>query len=82
MSIRACALLGDGKSSDGARRALEALAPASPYAVSGDLSLVPVYVLGQAYLASGQSENAAAAFQNVLDHYGVTRNYITDPSHA
>ena len=76
-TIRACALLGDGKSSDGARRALEALAPASPYAVSGDLSLVPVYVLGQAYLASGQSENAAAAFQNVLDHYGVTRNYIT-----
>jgi tetratricopeptide (TPR) repeat protein len=77
--IRACALLGDGKSPDGARRALEALAPTSPYSMSGNLSLVPVYVLGQAYLASGQSENASSAFQNILDHYGVTRNYITGP---
>ena len=76
-TIRACALLGDGKSPEGARRALEALAPTSPYAMSSVFFMVPVYVLGQAYLASGQSENAAAAFQNILDHSGMTRNNIT-----
>ena len=75
--IQACALLGPGKTPDDANKALETLAAASPYAMSGLLSLVPIYVLGEAYLASGQSENAGAAFQNILDHYGITRNYVT-----
>jgi hypothetical protein len=77
--IRASSLLGEGKTPEDARKALEMLAPASPYAMSGNLYLLPIYVLGQAYLASGQSENAAVAFQNILDHYGVTRNCVIVP---
>ncbi|RXH54667.1 winged helix-turn-helix domain-containing protein [Granulicella sibirica] len=78
-TINACGLLGKGKSHEEARRAVEALAPASPYMMSGNLSMVPLYTLGQAYLASGQTNEAAAAFRTILDHRGVTRNYIVGP---
>ena len=78
-TIRARNLLGDGKSKAAARRAIAALEPASPYMLSSDLWLVPEYELGQADLASGQSSNAAAIFQNILSHPGVTRNSVISP---
>jgi DNA-binding winged helix-turn-helix (wHTH) protein/tetratricopeptide (TPR) repeat protein len=78
-TIHACGFLSNGNSREEAHRAIEALAPARPYMMSGNFSLVPVYVLGQAYLASGQSENASSAYKTILNHSGVTRNYITSP---
>lgn len=78
-TMRAALLLGNGRSPDQARRAIEALGPASPYGLSSGLYLVPIYVRAQAYLASGQSANAAADFQTILDHSGVTRNFIIGP---
>jgi len=38
-------------------------------------TLYPVYLRGQAYLASGQGGMAAAEFQKILDHSGVVRNF-------
>jgi hypothetical protein len=78
-TIRSYGLLSREKSRDGARQAIDALAPERPYMMSGNYSLVPAYVLGQAYLASGQSKDASSAFKIILDHTGVTRNYITGP---
>jgi tetratricopeptide (TPR) repeat protein len=75
--IRACSLLGNGKSPEAARRAVEALAGVSPYETGGNLYLIPVYIRGRAYLAAGQSANAAAEFQKMLDHSGVIRNFPT-----
>jgi len=76
-TIRACSLLGNGKSPQNARQAADALAGASLYEASGTNNFVPTYIRGQAYLAAGQSANAAAEFQKILDHYGVTRNFPT-----
>jgi Tfp pilus assembly protein PilF len=39
--------------------------------------LYPVYVRGQAYLAAGQSNAAAAEFQKIIDHSGVVWNCWT-----
>jgi len=36
--------------------------------------LYPVYVRGEAYLASHQGNEAAAEFQKILDHRGVVLN--------
>ena len=54
-------------------KAIEALQAAAPYELGnvGWLSLYPVYVRGQAYLAAHQGDEAAAEFQRVLDHRGV-----------
>jgi tetratricopeptide (TPR) repeat protein len=76
-TIRASVLLGNGKSADGARHAIEALASTAPYEMSPGLDLVPVYVRGQAYLAAGQSAEAKVEFQKILDHPGVTRTFVT-----
>src|SRR5262249_46348566 len=62
-------------------KAIEALQAAAPYEL-GDptesftfLSLYPVYVRGEAYLAAHQEAGAAAAeFQKILDHRGVVFN--------
>lgn len=78
-TMRASLLLGSGNSPESARRAVQALAAASPYEMSGTLFLVPVYVRGQAYLASGQSAEARVEFQKILDHSGVPRNFVTLP---
>jgi predicted Zn-dependent protease/predicted Ser/Thr protein kinase len=60
-----------------ASKAIEALQAAAPYEL-GDpteaftfLSLYPVYVRGEAYLAGHQETDAAAEFQKILDHRGV-----------
>jgi len=39
--------------------------------------LYPVYVRGQAYLAAGQANAAAAEFQTILDHSGIVWNCWT-----
>ena len=39
--------------------------------------LYPIYVRGQAYLASGQSQAAAAEFQKIVDHKGIVGNCWT-----
>jgi len=65
---------------NGAAKAVEALAAASPYelGVSGDstfwTNLYPIYVRGQALLASRQGTQAAVEFQKILDWPGVVVN--------
>jgi serine/threonine protein kinase/predicted Zn-dependent protease len=63
-----------------ASKAIDALQAAAPYEL-GDpteaftfLSLYPVYVRGEAYLAGHQETGAAAEFQKILDHRGVVFN--------
>jgi serine/threonine protein kinase/predicted Zn-dependent protease len=63
-----------------ASKAIEALQAAAPYEL-GDpteafnlVSLYPVYVRGQAYLAGHQETGATAEFQKILDHRGVVFN--------
>jgi eukaryotic-like serine/threonine-protein kinase len=63
-----------------ASKAIEALEAAAPYEL-GDpteafnfVSLYPVYVRGEAYLAGHQETRAAAEFQKILDHRGVVFN--------
>jgi class 3 adenylate cyclase/tetratricopeptide (TPR) repeat protein len=60
--------------------AIKVLEADSPYALGTTnatfnfLSLYPVYVRGEVYLASHQGTEAAAEFQKILDHRGVVRN--------
>ena len=42
-------------------------------------SLYPAYVRGQAYLAAGDGKNAAAEFQKLIDHPGLTLNSPLGP---
>ncbi len=63
-----------------ASKAIEALQAAAPYEL-GDpteafnlVSLYPVYVRGEAYLAGHQGTGAAAEFHKILDHRGVVFN--------
>jgi hypothetical protein len=59
--------------SGSATKALEALALAAPYELGsiGGLTLFPVYLRGQAYLAARQGSAAAAEFQKIVDHPGI-----------
>jgi len=86
-TIRAQLSLGpDGSvhsSGTGASRAIDALQAAAPNelgrlpASSFDfVSLYPVYVRGEAYLAAHQGSKAAAEFQKILDHRGVVVNGV------
>jgi serine/threonine protein kinase/Flp pilus assembly protein TadD len=76
-TMRASLLLGSGNSADGARRAVEAITAVTPYELNSELYLLPIYVRGQAFLAEGKSTEARIEFQKVLDHPGITRNFIT-----
>ena len=74
-SIHAAAALRSGSPG----KALEALAPAAPYelgVITGSVAfaLYPVYLRGEAYLASHQGAPAAAEFQKIGDHPGVAGN--------
>jgi tetratricopeptide (TPR) repeat protein len=62
--------------SGSAAKALEALAPAAPYELGSTplLTLYPVYLRGEAYVAARQGSAAAAEFQKILDHPGVVQN--------
>jgi tetratricopeptide (TPR) repeat protein len=60
----------------GADKAVEALRAAAPYELGQyisfeDFALYPVYLRGEAYLASRQGAAAAGEFQKILDHPGV-----------
>jgi eukaryotic-like serine/threonine-protein kinase len=55
-------------------KAKEALQPAVPYELGLPGELYPVYVRGEAYLASHQGIEAAAEFQKILDHRGIVLN--------
>ena len=72
-------------SGTGSSKAIEALQSAAPYELGtfgGMYSFVcgyPIYVRGQAYLAGGQGDKAAAEFQKLLDHPGAVLN---SPIHA
>ena len=70
--IHAAAALQSGS----ANKALEALAPAAPYEL-GSISwvtLYPVYLRGEAYVAARQGSTAAAEFQKILNHTCVVQN--------
>ena len=58
-------------------KAVQALQAAAPYEL-GEMehgnTCYPVYLRGQAYLAAQQGSEAAAEFQKLLDHPGVTLN--------
>jgi predicted Zn-dependent protease len=61
-------------------RAVEVIQAATPYELgipgTGAFTpgLYPVYVRGEAYLATRQGSEAAAEFQKILDHRGVVQN--------
>jgi serine/threonine protein kinase/tetratricopeptide (TPR) repeat protein len=56
--------------------ALQAAVP--PLEFSDDLScLYPAYIRGEAYLAGGQGNEAAAEFHKILDHSGLVQNCWT-----
>ena len=46
--------------------------PSAPVAVS----LYPVYVRGAAYLQAGKGQQAAAEFQNIIEHPGIVMNFV------
>jgi eukaryotic-like serine/threonine-protein kinase len=56
--------------------AIETLQNAAPYELGGlwNLSLYPIYLHGEAYLASHQGSQAAAEFQKILDYRGIMLN--------
>jgi eukaryotic-like serine/threonine-protein kinase len=68
--IHAATALQQGAS---AAKAIEALAPAAPYELGaiGGVTLYPVYLRGEAYLAAHQGSAAAAEFQKIVDHPGL-----------
>ena len=57
-------------------KAIETLQNAAPYELGGvgNLSLYPIYLRGEAYLASHQGSQAAAEFQKIIDHRGIVLN--------
>jgi predicted Zn-dependent protease len=61
-------------------KAIDSLRSAAPYELGAPsitfnfLSLYPVYVRGEAYLATHQGSKAAAEFQKILDHRGIVLN--------
>jgi tetratricopeptide (TPR) repeat protein/tRNA A-37 threonylcarbamoyl transferase component Bud32 len=63
-------------------KAVEFLKTAAPYEL-GQCEpfqlgmLYPVYIRGQAYLQARQGKEAAAEFQNILDHRGIVVNFPT-----
>jgi eukaryotic-like serine/threonine-protein kinase len=59
-----------------ASNAIATLQNAAPYELgyAANLSLCPIYVRGEAYLAAHQGTEAAAEFQKILDHRGVVLN--------
>lgn len=49
----------------------DSMKPALPYEFGQEADLLPVYIRGQAYLASRSGASAAKEFQKMLDHVGV-----------
>ena len=57
-------------------KAIEILQPVIPYDLAGGRGMVSVYERGQAYLLLHRGSEAAAEFQKLLDHPGVTMNNV------
>lgn len=76
--IHAAVALRRGGENNTASQAVEALAAATPYEMGSSslITLGPVYVRGEAYLAAHQGEAAAAEFEKILNHPGLVRNKI------
>jgi tetratricopeptide (TPR) repeat protein len=77
-SIRGRLALNKRNASD----AIESLEAAAPYELGGSkasdfvgYTMFPVFVRGEAYLASRQGSKAAAEFQKILDHRGLVLNH-------
>jgi eukaryotic-like serine/threonine-protein kinase len=69
---------GENRKADVAK-AIQTLDPTAPYelgttALDGGISLYPVYVRGEAYLAAENGSAAATEFKKILDHSGVVQN--------
>jgi len=65
-------------------RAIEELKATAPYELGapyagGTFAMFPVYLRGEAYLASRKGPEAAAEFQKILDRPGVALNQIIAP---
>jgi eukaryotic-like serine/threonine-protein kinase len=76
-TLRGKLALNQGSTSE----AIEILRAAAPYelgqttiSVYGWNALYPVYVLGEAYLAAHQGNEAVTEFQKILDHRGIVLN--------
>jgi eukaryotic-like serine/threonine-protein kinase len=72
-AIRAAALLHQGEGA----KAIEALKISSPYdlgQVPYELSMIGVYLRGEAYLQAHQGAEAAAEFQKIVDNPGIVAN--------
>jgi tetratricopeptide (TPR) repeat protein len=64
-------------SSKNPEKAVQALAPATPYDLGTNRSgigLVPIYLRGMAYVAQKQGGSGAAEFQKIIDHPGIVTN--------
>lgn len=59
---------------DGAAKAIEILQTTGPYELSESGRLYPVYVRGEAYLATHQGSETSAEFQKILGHRGIVVN--------
>lgn len=64
-------------------KAVEALRAASPYELGEPNpqaqiggSLYPIYVRGEAFLKAGQAPEAILEFQKMIEHRGVTQNFV------
>jgi len=65
-------------------RSIEILKQTRPYeltrvglGLSGNSGFYAVYVRGQAYIKLGEAQRAAAEFKKMIDHPGITRNFVT-----
>jgi hypothetical protein len=59
--------------------AIEVLKVSLPYELGGSsiAFFYPAYLRGEAYLKSSQAQLAAAEFQKILDHPGISENFVT-----
>jgi tetratricopeptide (TPR) repeat protein len=58
-----------------ANKALTLAQTSRAYDLGAGGSMFPVYIRGLSYLRAGKAKEAAAEFQNILDHRGVVLNY-------
>jgi serine/threonine protein kinase/tetratricopeptide (TPR) repeat protein len=56
--------------------ALRELSSETPYTLSTVLSMLPTYVRGNAYLAAARGGDAAAEFNRIIDHPGISADVL------
>jgi serine/threonine protein kinase/tetratricopeptide (TPR) repeat protein len=71
-TIRGVVDLGRGNADD----ALRELSSEAPYGLSTVLSMLPTYVRGNAYLAAERGGDAAAEFNRIIDHPGISADAL------